>query len=109
MPTDSAFLAEVPLFASLDEHERNLLAGSLEARELAAGQVVFRVGDPGDSMFIVRRGAIELFDKDTAGQKILFHTARAGDFFGELSLFDSLSRSATALVVEDAELLTLDR
>jgi uncharacterized membrane protein len=60
-------------------------------------------------MFIVQSGAVELFVKDTAGQKIILHTAQPGDFFGELSLLDSGSRTATARVAEATTLLVLDR
>src|SRR6185436_16706577 len=60
-------------------------------------------------LFVVRDGEIELFIKDTAGQKIVLHVARTGDIFGELALLDSGSRTATAVSLEETELLELDR
>ena len=50
---------------------------SMHERAAAVGEMLFRAGEPGDSMFIVQTGAVELFVKDTAGQKIVLHTARA--------------------------------
>ncbi len=109
MTADAAFLAEIHLFAQLDDDERGVLANAMHERTANAGTVLFRTGEPGDSMFIVQEGAIELFVKDTAGQKIVLHTARPGDFFGELSLLDGGSRTATATVIEPSKLLVLDR
>lgn len=109
MGIDAGLLAQVGLFAQLDDDERGVLAQSMQAREVRAGEVLFRAGDPGDSMFIVKSGQVELFVKDTAGQKIVLHTAGCPDHFGELSLLDGGSRTASAIVVEDGELLVLDR
>ena len=60
-------------------------------------------------MFIVVEGGIELSVKDKAGQKIVLHTPTAGEFFGELSLLDGGSRTATATAVEASLLYVLDR
>src|SRR5262245_44060483 len=60
-------------------------------------------------MFIVKDGAIELFVKDTAGQKIILPIARTGDFFGERSLLDGGSRTASATAEAATDLVVLDR
>lgn len=109
MPVDSTFLAPIQLFAQLDDDERGVLARAMHTQPLAAGEALFRLGDPGDSMFIVQAGAVELFVDDTAGAKIVLHTARPGEYFGELSLLDGGSRTASATAVEDTQLLVLDR
>ena len=109
MPADATFLSQIQLFAQLDDDERAVLAHAMTERELAPGGVLFRAGEPGDSMFIVQAGAVELFVKDTTGQKIVLHTARPGHFFGELSLLDGGSRTASATAVDATRLLVLDR
>lgn len=109
MPVDPAFLSNIQLFAQLDDDERAVLAHAMSQRAAVPGEHLFRAGDPGDSMFIVEHGSIELFVTDTTGQKILLHCAQPGDFFGELSLLDGGSRTATAKVLEDSQLLVLDR
>src|SRR5262245_49185217 len=109
MAADPGFLSQIHLFDQLDDDERGVLAQAMQERTLAIGESLFRLGDPGDSMFIVETGAVELFVKDTAGQKIVLHTARKGDFFGELSLLDGGSRTASATGTEAATLLVLDR
>jgi len=57
----------------------------------------------------VREGEVELFIKDTAGQKILLAIAGRGEVFGELALLDRGPRTATAMALADTELLELDR
>lgn len=103
------FLATIGFFSQLDDDERIVLAASLVERSVAAGDVLFRAGDAGDSMFVVRSGRVELFVTDRAGQKIVLHIAERGDFFGELSLLDGGTRTATACVVEGGTLYVLDR
>ncbi|MEO8701067.1 MAG: DUF1003 domain-containing protein [Kofleriaceae bacterium] len=109
MPIEPAFLAQIRLFSQLDDDERGVLAQVVSEKLAKTGDVLFRAGEPGDSMFMVKTGAVELSMKDTAGQKIVLHTAGPGEFFGELSLLDGGSRTATAIVIETADLLTLDR
>src|SRR5262245_5450009 len=107
MAADPAFLAQINMFAQLDDDERTVLAQVMSDRTVGPNECLFRAGDPGDSMFIVESGSVELFVKDTAGQKILLHVARSGDFFGELSLLDGGSRTATATALEATHLFVL--
>jgi CRP/FNR family transcriptional regulator, cyclic AMP receptor protein len=109
MPCKPELLADVELFEHLSDAERALLAGYIEWRELPVGTTLFRTGEPGDAMYVVKRGEIELFIKDTAGQKIALATAAAGEIFGEMSLLDHGPRTATARALADSELLQLDR
>jgi uncharacterized membrane protein len=109
MAVDPTFLANISLFTQLDDDERGVLASAMQERPVKAGETLFRAGEPGDSMFIVQSGRVELFVKDKAGQKILLHVAEAGEFFGELSLLDGGSRTATGCVLDAGVLFVLDR
>jgi CRP/FNR family cyclic AMP-dependent transcriptional regulator len=102
-------LGAAPLFKLLDATERADLEGSFERREVGAGETVFSIGEPGDSLYVVGTGSIELFVKDNAGSKIILTVCGPGEVFGELSLFDGGARTANAQCVEDATLLVLDR
>jgi uncharacterized membrane protein len=102
-------LAEVPLFSLLDDQERATLAERVDVVTMKAGEVVFHYGDPGDSMFVVRSGVVEMSFTNDTGDKIVLETARAGDFFGEISLLDGESRTAAAVVIEDLDALVVDR
>jgi CRP/FNR family cyclic AMP-dependent transcriptional regulator len=109
MPCNPSFLANIKMFELLNEDDRVALAAVVDELKVPGGHTLFQAGDPGDSLFIVRVGQIELFIKDTAGQKIVLHTAEAGDMFGELAMLDSGARTATALALTESEVLVLDR
>lgn len=102
-------LAEVPLFSLLDDQERAALAERVDVVTVPAGNLVFHYGDPGDSMYVVRKGAVEISFENDTGDKIILETAREGDFFGEMSLLDGGARMASALVLEDLDALVVDR
>lgn len=109
MPCNPSFLANIRMFELLNEDDRLALAKVVDELKVPAGHTLFQAGDPGDSLFIVRLGEIELFIKDTAGQKIVLTTAQQGDMFGELAMLDSGPRTATALALTESEVLVLDR
>src|SRR5258706_9823249 len=96
MPCDPSFLANIKIFELLNEDDRIALAKVVDELKLPEGHTLFQAGDPGDSLFILQSGEVELFIKDTAGQKIVLTTAEVGDMFGELAMLDSGARTATA-------------
>lgn len=108
-----SFYAQSPLASSLfellAEDERRMLAEVGGTVHLAAQQILFQTGEPGGTLYVVESGKVEIYIKDNAGQKILLKTASAGDFFGEVSLFDGRPRTATAVAVSESRLLALSR
>ena len=109
MGCDVALLYGIEFFALLKEEDRQALANVVDSISLNTGDTLFQAGEPGESLFVVRSGSIELFIKDTVGQKIVLTIAAAGDLFGELSLLDSGPRTATAVALSETDLLVLDR
>jgi len=97
MPIDVALFKGIEMFELLHEDDRQAVADVVDAVQLEASQTLFQAGEPGDSLFVVRSGSIELFIKDTAGQRIVLTIVEEGGLFGELSLLDSGPRTATAL------------
>ena len=109
-PADTErFLRDVRLFREFTAPDLAALANTLRPRSLRRGQVLFREGDPGEEMFLVRDGVV-VVSKAVTGrvEQVLARVAR-GDFFGEMSLFDRSPRSATVQAETDAALLVLDR
>lgn len=109
MPCSPETLAGIELFELLSDEDREHLAQVVDVHEVAAGTHLFHTGETGESLFIVRRGEVELYIKDVVGQKIVLTIAEEGNMFGELALLDSGPRTASALCLEDTELLELDR
>jgi CRP/FNR family transcriptional regulator, cyclic AMP receptor protein len=104
-----AFLRDVRLFRSLGDAELESLARNLRERPLKKGQVLFREGEKGDEMFIVRRGVVIISKAVTGHVEQVLTRVGAGEFFGEMSLFDRAPRSATVQGDSDGVLLALDR
>jgi CRP/FNR family transcriptional regulator, cyclic AMP receptor protein len=109
MAAEAALLAEVPFFALLDEEERATLASQMEVVRHPAGHLLFTVGDPGDSLYVIRSGVVEVFVRNDTGQRIVLETAGPKDFFGEMSLLDGGPRTASVIVSEDLEAIRVDR
>lgn len=109
MPCDPDLLKGIAIFELLHDDDRIELAKVVDSVQLQSGTILFQAGEPGESLFIVRKGSIELYIKDTAGQKIVLTVAEEGQLFGELSLLDNGPRTATAVALDEAELLVLDR
>ena len=109
MSPEVSLLAEVPLFQLLDADERSALAKLMEHARFPAGHRIFQEGEPGDRMYVICSGVVELATTDKLGQKLILATAGRGDLFGELALLDHGGRTARATVLEESELLVLDR
>jgi CRP-like cAMP-binding protein len=104
-----AFLREVRLFKDIAGPELAALGDSMRDRALKRGQVLCREGDPGEEMFVVRRGSFVISKPVTGRVEQVLARIGPGDFFGEMSLFDRAPRSATIQADTDAALLVLDR
>lgn len=109
MCPEADLLKEVPLFQLLDDNERTELAAQLDIVSFAAGQTIFNYGEPGDAIFVISSGEVEVFFKNDTGERIVLEVATRGDFFGELSMLDSGTRSASVVAIQDTQTLRLER
>jgi uncharacterized membrane protein len=109
MGVDPQILAGVPFFALLDEHERETLAERVDTVSFKGGTQLFHRGDPGSSLYIVLRGEVEIYFKNDTGERIVLETIAPGHFFGEISLLDGGSRTASAFVTKEVEAVEVDR
>lgn len=109
MSATAEALAEVPLFAGLDDKERAILAERVDLVTITEGEKLFEYGDPGDWMMIVKSGRVEISVKTKIGEKVFLESAEPGDFFGEISLLDAGPRTAAAEVTESGEAIIVDR
>ena len=96
MENDAELLAGIPLFQGLDQSERETLAATMTRVTYPKGKVIFLTGDPGDAMYVVRAGRIELSVRDRVGDRIVLDHCEQGGLFGELSMFDGGARTASA-------------
>jgi CRP/FNR family cyclic AMP-dependent transcriptional regulator len=103
------FLKTVRLFREFGEPELQALTGQLRERKLRKGHALFREGDEGEEMFLVREGTVLVSKSVTGKVEQVLARFGPGDFFGEMSLFDQSPRSATIQAETDTALLALDR
>ncbi|MEY2485907.1 MAG: family transcriptional regulator, cyclic receptor protein [Verrucomicrobiota bacterium] len=109
MRPEADLLKEVPLFHLLDDHERSELAARLEVVSFAVGETVFSYGEPGDAIYVVGSGEVEVFFKNDTGERVVLEVATRGDFFGELSMLDNGTRSASVVATQATQAFRLDR
>jgi len=108
--TLSALLKRIPLFQSLSAEALRELEEGLKTRILQAGEILFRLGEPGDEMIIVRRGKIAIYmpeDGDPSGGHAL-RIFKSGEILGEMALIDRLPRSTSARAETRAVVAALD-
>ncbi len=101
-------VARSSLFSHLPDEAQERIAEALKQVDLGAGQILFHAGDPGDGLYFVAAGQIEVFatDPDT-GVDIPLRTFREGEYFGEMALIGDEPRSASARATVAARLYRL--
>jgi CRP/FNR family cyclic AMP-dependent transcriptional regulator len=109
MPISSETLSGLKFFKLTDDEDRKQLSNILGHLKLDQGQILFEKGDPGDRLFIILEGKVELFIRTVAGEKIVLTAVGQGDMFGEISMADEGPRTATAVALEETELIVLTR
>jgi CRP/FNR family cyclic AMP-dependent transcriptional regulator len=100
-------LARTEVFSGLDPRELEAVAQVAVPRSWDRGEVIFREGDPGDTCYLLRSGAVVLTREHQDGRMVALAELRAGMLFGELAMFRGETRSATAEAIEPASAVAL--
>jgi NTE family protein len=120
----SKAISHSPLFKNLTDNAKLELQISFRWSMARAGETLFRLGDPGESLYLILSGRIQLFQQESAGeagergftapseqflpQQLLTELGQ-GDTLGEMALLTGEARSATAYAIRDTQLAVLDR
>ncbi|MCK9364653.1 MAG: SulP family inorganic anion transporter [Syntrophales bacterium] len=102
-------LKDFELFHQFDESTLSELASCVTELSAPQGQKVFSQGDPGDKIFLVRRGSVRILLPLKGNTQHHLATIGQGDFFGELSFLDGSIRSATVEAKVPTDLYALSR
>ena len=105
----SEFLRTVRPLARFTDDEVVPLAASMRERHLRAGQVLAKEGARGTEMYFIREGTLAIVKGVTGGIEQVVAQVGAGEFVGEMALFDRRPRSATIRAETEVQLLVLDR
>ena len=101
------FLKRVSLFAEMSLEQIRVLTAHLEEQHFLPGEVIIYEGDFGQELYILMSGRVRIA-KDYGGpHEHTLTVLTQGDFFGDMAIFESAPRSATAVAEEEAELLVL--
>jgi CRP-like cAMP-binding protein len=104
------FLRRVLYFKDVEESVLLALWPSFRERRLKKGDVLFRAGDPGEELYLIRDGSIVVSKPVTGRVEQVLSRLASGEVFGEMSVFgDERRRSATCQAEIDSMLYSLDR
>jgi CRP/FNR family cyclic AMP-dependent transcriptional regulator len=104
---DRSLLAAVELFEDLDDTQIEHIASSSEDRQLSRGDVLFTEGDDPTELFVVVAGRVAIANKSVDGRESVLALMERGDLFGEMPLFDGLTRSAEARALEPSTVIAI--
>ena len=97
-------LKSVPFFAGLGDADLKQIAENVKMDYFPAEHVVFQENDPGDIMYIIKRGQVQVVRDST-----ILAVLKDGAFFGEMALVSDEKRNASVRTVTDVEVLTLKK
>ena len=98
-------LAEVPIFEGLSKSELRNIERIVHKRKFSKGEKIFKEGNPGLGMYIIRKGSIDILKELDGGGSLKIAHLEQGAFTGEFSLLNELPRSASAVACEDCEMI----
>lgn len=100
-------LKGMPPFRELRKGELKKLLSIFHYRTYKAGETIFKQGDPGIGLYIIREGEVTIQKETEDGEQIEFATLGKSDFFGEIALIESEIRTATAIAKTSCQLAVI--
>jgi CRP/FNR family transcriptional regulator, cyclic AMP receptor protein len=101
------FLQTIPIFAGLNQAALSELANEAEEVAVQANEVIVKEGEPGNRMFIIHSGRVEVLKYLDQPHEIVLATFGPRDFLGEMSLIECVTRSASLRAIEETYLFAL--
>ena len=96
---------QVPLFAGLEDEDLESLISVASRRKFPKDGVIFFEHDVGDALFMIFSGRVKVTILSDDGREIILAMLSDSDFFGEMSLLDNEPRSATAIALQETEMV----
>ena len=102
-------LSKVALFRGLSSDQLSKLAELLHGRTFPAGTNIITAEEPGEGAYVVLEGSVKVYVTHTDGNEVILAILGPGEIVGEMSVSDSLGRSASVLTLEDSTFLWMNR
>lgn len=109
LPTIILWLKRIEIFEQLAVNELAAVASVTEEVDFAADQEVIREGDSGETLYLIIEGRVAVFKQQEGGGEIELDRMDAGDYFGEMALFEDIPRTATIRTVAPSRMLMLHK
>jgi CRP-like cAMP-binding protein len=104
---DVSALRRVPLFRDFSDDQLAQVTATVSERRFAKHQFIVREGEPGDTFFIVAAGSVAVCRIGADSRETILSILKEGDFFGEMSMFDSSLRSASIKTLTEVEVCAI--
>lgn len=105
----ASVLERAPLLSSLSTHELQLLAARTSKKSLSAGQLLFSEGESCTGLHIIARGKVRIFKTSMSGREQVLALNGPGETVAELPVFDGGAYPASAMALEDSEIVFISR
>ncbi|MGD8367079.1 MAG: Npt1/Npt2 family nucleotide transporter [Desulfobacterales bacterium] len=102
-------LRGIEIFEGLAVGELAAVASVTEEIDSPAGEIVIREGEPGETLYLIIKGEVSVIKGLGSDNEIELDRIRAGDYFGEMALFEDIERTASIKTISDSRLLVLHK
>ena len=102
-------LADIQLFEGLSPAQLDWVAQRAHRRVFSAGTNVLTIEQPGEAVYIILHGTVKIHVETGEERDVILSILGAGDLLGEMSLIDSMGRSASAVTLENSLMLWMDK
>lgn len=101
-------LSDIKLFEGLSPTQLDWVAQRAHRRVFSSGKNVMLVEQPGEAVYIILHGTVKVYTEQ-GGRDAILSILGSGDVIGEMSLIDSVGRSASVVTLEDSLMLWMDK
>ena len=109
LPAEPNHLSELALFRGVPARELERLSPLLHRRSFSAGSTILTTEQPGEAVYVILSGSAKVHVIRPDGTEVILAVLGPGEVVGEMSIADSLGRSADVATLEDSVLLWMDR
>ncbi|HNZ30428.1 MAG TPA: cyclic nucleotide-binding domain-containing protein [Candidatus Goldiibacteriota bacterium] len=107
-PVEYEILKDAVLFKGMSDSELDVVSKKVFLKPYKKGSTLFVEGMPGEVLYIVAEGSVDIIKKTKDGDKVIAHLGK-GEIVGEMSLIDSGARTATGKTGEDSKLIVITK
>src|SRR5512139_1607093 len=100
-------IGRLPFFRHLSPEAIVVVSGLFDDRDVAAEQVIYFEGDPGEYLYLVAMGKVKLMRHTASGREVLLDILRGGEYFGSLALLGGRGYTETAVAQTDCCILQI--